>query len=117
MVGFVFCCSSEVITLLVKEINLLGSTLKKSLQQYLLVNFFLDSSIYLLISVRDEALIFAPYLLSKLAEVLFPETNVPAIVLFDLGDSDHTCMSSKACVPKDAVFVEIYDSPDSECFL
>ena len=67
--------------------------------------------------VRDKAVLVLPYRLTVLKEVFFPEAEIPRVERADAGDPSHLGFSGEACIPEDAVFVELYHSPNTKRLL
>ena len=67
--------------------------------------------------VWDKAVLVLPYRLTVLKEEFFPEAEIPRVERADAGDPSHLGLSSEACIPEDAIFVELYYSPNTERLL
>ena len=67
--------------------------------------------------VGDEAVLVLPDRLTVLKEEFFPEAEIPRVKGADAGNPFHLGLSREACVPEDAVFVELYHSPNTKRLL
>ena len=67
--------------------------------------------------IGDKAVLVLPNRLTVLKVVLFPEAEIPRVEGADAGYSSHLGLSCKARITEDAVFVELYHSPNTKRLL